>query len=308
VQALKQIVSVIIPVYNGANYLAEAIDSALAQSWPHCEVIVVDDGSNDGGATERIAQSYGDRIRYVHKRNGGVGSALNCGIQEMRGEYFSWLSHDDVYLPTKVEVELRAARAFIQPCLVLSDFARFFTGGKIPELHSIANGNEFAEKPLWAILEGKIHGCTMLVPREAFENCGRFDESRPTTQDYELWFRMALKYPFIHVPEVLVQSRQHEQQGSRAAQHLEEASLLWLEMLQRIPPATMIAYEGSELAFLRRVQRFLAKSPYATAAERVATLLPALKDRDVNDSRPKPRSWQLRGLHRRALAWLTGSP
>src|SRR5512140_3857263 len=96
------LVSVVIPVYNGANYLREAIDSALAQTYPHVEVIVVNDGSNDGGRTRAVATSFGSRVRYFEKENGGVASALNLGIREMRGAFFSWLSHDDVYYPEKI--------------------------------------------------------------------------------------------------------------------------------------------------------------------------------------------------------------
>ena len=77
------LVSIVIPVYNGANYLKESIDSALNQSYPHIEVIVVNDGSRDEGATEAVALSYGDRIRYFSKANGGCGSALNFGIKQM---------------------------------------------------------------------------------------------------------------------------------------------------------------------------------------------------------------------------------
>ena len=82
--------------------MREAIDSALAQTYPNLEVIVVNDGSRDNGLTEEIARSYGERIRYFSKPNGGVSSALNMGIRNMRGEYFSWLSHDDVYEPDKI--------------------------------------------------------------------------------------------------------------------------------------------------------------------------------------------------------------
>ena len=70
----QPLVSIVIPVYNGSNYLAEAIDSALAQTYPHCEVVVINDGSADGGATEAVALQYGHRIRYFAKENGGVAS------------------------------------------------------------------------------------------------------------------------------------------------------------------------------------------------------------------------------------------
>ena len=104
----QPLVSIVIPVYNGSNYMREAIDSALAQTYERVEVIVVNDGSTDD--TEQIALSYGERIRYFRKENGGVSSALNLGIKEMKGEYFSWLSHDDVYTPDKIEVQIDALR------------------------------------------------------------------------------------------------------------------------------------------------------------------------------------------------------
>ena len=87
-------VSIIIPCYNGEKYLKNAIDSALSQSYENIEVIVVNDGSEDD--TEKIALEYGKKIRYFKKKNGGVSSALNLGIKEMEGEYFSWLSHDEL--------------------------------------------------------------------------------------------------------------------------------------------------------------------------------------------------------------------
>ena len=104
--AFQPKVSIIIPVYNGAEFMREAIDSALAQTYPHIEVIVVNDGSRDDGATREIALSYGDRIRYFEKENGGVSSALNLGIRNMTGDYFSWLSHDDAYLPDNVQASV----------------------------------------------------------------------------------------------------------------------------------------------------------------------------------------------------------
>ena len=88
----KPLVSIIIPVYNGSNFMREAIDSALAQTYPNIEILVINDGSTDN--TREIALSYGDKIRYFEKENGGVATALNLGIREMRGEYFSGLSHE----------------------------------------------------------------------------------------------------------------------------------------------------------------------------------------------------------------------
>ena len=100
--AFNSLVSIVIPVYNGSNYLKEAIDSALAQTYSNIEVLVINDGSDDNNATHNIALSYGDKIKYYKKENGGVSSALNLGLTMMRGDYFSWLSHDDIYVEKKL--------------------------------------------------------------------------------------------------------------------------------------------------------------------------------------------------------------
>ena len=103
---MEPLVSIVIPVYNGENYLREAIESALSQTYESIEILVVNDGSTD--QTEQIAGAYGDRIRYFYKPNGGVASALNLAIREMKGEYFSWLSHDDFDYPEKIELLMKA--------------------------------------------------------------------------------------------------------------------------------------------------------------------------------------------------------
>ncbi|MDO5394131.1 MAG: glycosyltransferase family A protein, partial [Mycoplasmatota bacterium] len=99
-------VTLVIPVYNGSNYLKDAIDSALAQTYKNLEILVVNDGSNDEGKTRDIALSYGDKIKYYEKENGGVSTALNLAIKEMTGDYLSWLSHDDMYYPNKIERQI----------------------------------------------------------------------------------------------------------------------------------------------------------------------------------------------------------
>ena len=111
-------VSIIIPVYNGANYMRDAIDSALAQTYENIEVIVINDGSTDNGKTDKIARSYGDKIRYYNKKNGGVASAINYGLEKMTGDYFSWLSHDDRYLPNKVSDEI----SFLEEKKLINNF------------------------------------------------------------------------------------------------------------------------------------------------------------------------------------------
>ena len=208
-------VSIVIPVYNGSDYLSQAIDSALAQTYSAIsEIIVVNDGSNDGGATEDIALSYGDKVRYFFKENGGVASALNTAIHQMRGDYFSWLSHDDLYYPDKVESQVQSLLVEESPKTILyGDYAVFWnTPDEVREIR-------LAHLPpdrfrYFLTTMNALHGCTLLVPKSAFDECGLFSERLRTTQDYDLWFRLAGKYQFRHIPKLLVKARQHAEQGS----------------------------------------------------------------------------------------------
>lgn len=207
-------VSIVIPVFNGSDYLREAIDSALAQTYQNIEIIVINDGSNDNGATEQIALSYGDRVRYYSKENGGVASALNMAIGKMRGEYFSWLSHDDLYFVNKIEVQIRALAQMQDKRTVLySDFGVFYNNpDKLSEIKLPGVPPEHFR--YFITIMNSLHGCSLLVPASAFAECGLFDEKLRTTQDFDLWFRLAEKYKFVHLPQTLVKGRSHSEQGS----------------------------------------------------------------------------------------------
>lgn len=211
---MQPLVSIVIPVYNGSDYLREAIESALAQTYLSTEVIVVNDGSTDGGATEAIARSFGERIRYFSKPNGHVSSALNHGIANMRGKYFSWLSHDDMYYPEKVASQVAALESLGADTVVYGDYETLdVESGKRTEhrLPAIT-----PERFRWSLtVAARIHGCTLLVPRACFDLCGMFDTTLRTTQDYDMWFRIAGQHRFVHVPGVVVAARIHPGQGTK---------------------------------------------------------------------------------------------
>lgn len=205
-------VSIVIPVYNGANYLLEAIESALDQTYPNIEVIVVNDGSTDDGATEQIAFSFGNKIRYLFKENGGVASALNAGIRLMSGEYFSWLSHDDVYYSCKVAEQIEFLGELGRQTVVYSDYDVIDSSSRIIRSVSIKH---YAPHEIRRalILDYPIHGCSILVPIECFNRVGYFDERLKTTQDCDMWFRIANFYDVIHMPISLIKIREHPAQG-----------------------------------------------------------------------------------------------
>lgn len=219
-RSFEPLVSIIIPVYNGSNFLGEAIESALRQTYKKIEVIVVNDGSTDHGLTAKIAEKYLDKIIYLEKANGGVATALNFGIQYMKGGFFSWLSHDDLYLPNKIADQVRCLAALPAPArsIIYGDYA-FFENDPSQAV-SINLGSRYPDEfRLYITRENTLHGCTLLIPRNALVREGGFNPTLLTTQDYDLWFRMAKRYKFFHLSSIGVLSRRHVAQGSNRFRH-----------------------------------------------------------------------------------------
>ena len=251
-------VSIIIPVYNGSNYLKEAIDSALAQTYPNCEVLVVNDGSCDEGKTETIALSYGDRIRYFKKENGGVASALNMGIRQMTGEYFSWLSHDDVYYPNKVEREVQAIIESGDPTKLVQceyDFYDEATGTYTPTDFSKTYTIKQLTNSVFCVLQLQIHACCALIHKSHFDRVGMFDESRPYTQDVEMWFRIFRNQKSLWVTEHLYKVRVHAQSDSKHYYDAwnKENSKLYLLMMQQLSNGELAKMYGTAETALCRI-------------------------------------------------------
>lgn len=221
-------VSIIIPVYNGADYLREAIDSALSQTYSNLEVIVVNDGSCDNGATEQIALSYGNKIRYFRKENGGVSSALNLGINQMTGMYFSWLSHDDKYNINKIANSVKYLSGFRdrEHMIALCGSCHINEKSEIIrnapchfEKNVVYSGQEVNS----VMLEyGVVNGCCLLIPKCVFSECGYFHEGLRYNQDALMWHQIfSHGYRLIAAPEQRdVMYRLHANQTSKTRRDL----------------------------------------------------------------------------------------
>ncbi len=222
-------VSIIIPVYNGSDYISEAIDSAIAQTYKNTEILVINDGSNDAWKTEKIVQSYWKQVKYFYKKNGWVATALNLWIEQMTWEYFSWLSHDDLYLPEKIATQIALLEKIEHRdnVIVFSDFELIDElWKKINDIHIKYSPEQILYK---LVVNSFINGCTLLIPKEAFKKVWKFQLWLQHCQDYHLWFRMLKKYSFINASKILVKSRQHAGQDSKS--HLFKAmkERKWLE-------------------------------------------------------------------------------
>lgn len=207
-------VSIIIPVYNGSNYLKFAIDSALSQNYSNFEVIVVNDGSNDQDATKNIALKYSKKIRYFEKENGGVATALNLGISKMEGDFFSWLSHDDLYYPDKLEKQIDFYHGLTDnKVIVFSNQDIIDSKGRIQKSKNIKFDSSNIVFNL--LIDSFIGGCSLLIPKQLFSDVGIFNPALKAVQDYDLWFRALNKgYIFKHCPITSNMSRIHFLQDS----------------------------------------------------------------------------------------------
>lgn len=269
----EPMVSVVIPVYNGADYLREAIDSVLAQDYANIEILVINDGSCDDGQTEAIARGYGERIRYIAKANGGVATALNRGLKEMRGEYFAWLSHDDLYLPHRISAQIKALSGHTDKrAIVYGDYALFVDGPQIVQIQEFAKrfSVEQLNTPLFAVLHRAVHGCTVLIHRSHFERVGGFDESLLATQDYDMWFRLMRGQAICYVPGVRVHSRIHKNQGSRALVGFQtvESEALWKRLFSLLTHTEIVQLGGNEEAFFEELAReFAEETTYPQTAQ-----------------------------------------
>ena len=219
----EPLVSIVIPVYNGANYLKEAIEAALAQTYKRIEIIVVNDGSTDDGESAKIALSYGDKIRYFEKSNGGVSTALNLAIANMNGEWFSWLSHDDLYLPDKIlhqieflnKILLKHRDIDLNRTVVYCKNYTINKKGKIikRKIFMLPKHLDRQHMILAHLKNYRIGGCAVLVPIKAFSDVGGFDVDCRTASDKEYWFRLINHgYDFYFLNERLVKNRVHKKQ------------------------------------------------------------------------------------------------
>lgn len=217
----RSLVSVIIPTYNRASLVCRAIDSVLAQSHHHLEVIVVDDGSTD--ATADTLRRYQHRIRVVRQDNGGPSRARNRGIAEASGDFVAFLDSDDTWYPTKIErqVELLEHVGDDVPCcvcnaLMVSPDGSSASTFEYADLRPDIAAGIWSNVPQVLLTRFLLTTQALLVRRKALQAVGGFDESLSLLEDHDLALRLSLQGPWAFLAETLV--RYHaESPGSLAA-------------------------------------------------------------------------------------------
>ncbi|MDQ0232508.1 glycosyltransferase family 2 protein [Metabacillus malikii] len=206
---LNPLISVVIPFYN-CRYVNQAIVSVLKQSYPHIEIIVVNDGST---TNQHLITPYMSKITYIEQENKGVAAALNAGIEKANGLFIAWLSSDDLFEPNKIKKQLKFMKSK-NAMISFTDFNLIDKNSSIIKKNLSKNYvNE--QEILETFLEScPINGCTVMMHRNVIESIGTFNEQLKFTQDYEYWLRVALEHPIYYLPVALTNYRTHEQMGS----------------------------------------------------------------------------------------------
>jgi glycosyltransferase involved in cell wall biosynthesis len=211
---MSQDVSVVIPAYNAARFISDAIDSVLSQSFKPAEIIVVDDGSTDG--TGSIVEGYRDKVRYIYQANAGPATARNRGVREARGEWIAFLDSDDYWDARHIEMMLQAAEADRDAALV-------YCGKKIVDV----DGVELPDYPRQTLFpSGWIFSdmfqanyisstSVVFVKREVVLDLGGFNKGMRNAEDYDLWMRITAIAPIRGVPEYTVNYRVHDSNLTR---------------------------------------------------------------------------------------------
>lgn len=201
------LVSIVIPCYNDERFIGEAIRSALGQTYPSIEVIVIDDGSTDGSL--EVIRSLRDCVRWETGPNRGGSAARNRGLALARGELIQFLDADDLLHPEKLERQV----PIVQACskhIVYSDFV-IVDGATEQAIEVPRNGETDMDPVVFALRRPKLRTSAPIHRRERLEAIGGFDERLPCAQEYDLHIRLACEgVAWKRLPEVLYTCRERD--------------------------------------------------------------------------------------------------
>ncbi|HBR15679.1 MAG TPA: hypothetical protein DD723_09130 [Candidatus Omnitrophica bacterium] len=227
---MKPIVSVIIPSYNCAKYLPEALDSVVAQTYQDYEVIIINNGSSDN--TEQIVQSYiqrfGPRFRYIYQENSGVSCARNAGIQTAQGKYLAMLDADDKWYPHRLAEGIKVIESAEDIGLVHARSMRITETGE--QIGSVQRDTRYLTGWIFEhvfLRRANISCPTVLLKKECCDKVDLFDEhlSMLGSEDRELWMRIAQKYRIVFIDDILSYYRVRKGSMSRNNQRMLKAQL-----------------------------------------------------------------------------------
>ena len=231
----KPNVTVIIPTYNRANFLVEAIESVFKQSYPNFELIIIDDGSED--ETRERLEPYRDRLRYHYQKNGGISSARNQGLRLAEGEYVAYLDSDDLWKKHKMKTQMDYLEKRPHTQICYTDEIWIRNGNRV-------NPKKIHRKHSGWIFQHCIPLCIIslssaIMRKSLFDQVGLFDEELPACEDYDLWLRVSLVAPIHFIPIPLIIKRGgHPDQLSQKYWGMDRFRMRALEKILKKPHLT----------------------------------------------------------------------
>jgi len=205
---MQHSISVIMPTYNGMQYIKQAIDSALNQSLPIYELIIVDDGSIDD--TKHIIKEYGDQVRYIQQKNKGAASAYNTGIEAATGNYIAFLEHDDIWLPNKNALQIQFIKDHPEYSMIFSPVKLIKDGlpSKKSGIYSQECRGEYCFSDFFN--RNRVLNCSsVMIKTTTLKSVGKLREDLLLSFDYDLWLRIAANHKIFCITPPLAQYRIH---------------------------------------------------------------------------------------------------
>jgi hypothetical protein len=273
-------VSVVIPTFNHATFLPDAIDSALGQDYRNFEIVIVDDGSTDG--SRAVAAGYLDRVRYIWQENAGLSAARNAGINAARGGHIAFLDADDTWSPTFLSTVMARWQADPELGAVYTGFSTMDRAGRaLPQNGTAAVPEDALHDRL---LDGEFFvPSAVVVKRDCFDNVGLFDETLRGSEDWDMWMRVARKYRFAGIPTPLVNYRVHGSNMSGNPEYMLRYQLMVVEKHFGPPGGPPESWPREQQRALAAVYRYAVQGYYlrgdaATAGQYLRCALEANPD------------------------------
>lgn len=205
------------PAYNAAPFIEDSIHSVLEQDYPHIELIVVDDGSQDN--TTEVAEKFGSQVKVLKQKNAGPASARNLGIHASKGTFIAFLDADDVWLPGKISAQVQYLQKHPEIGVVFGGFFRWYSDpdGNFSSAPTPLNLNNttklVTEHSGWIykdiLLDSVICIITAMIRRSVIEKVGYFDESLQTGEDYDFWLRVSQQFRAAELDRTMAYYRMH---------------------------------------------------------------------------------------------------
>lgn len=236
---MTSIVSVILPCYNGARWIREAIESVLAQTYKDFELIIVDDGSTDSSGKIVSLYSNDARVCYIYQKNRGFSAAINKGIRESSGDFVGFIGQDDLWMPKKLKEQVNYLRKHQNVDLVHSNYYIIDLEGKIVKKRNtkMQEPPSTGENVKELFLGNFIAFETVLVRKKSLEEVGVFDERMIAFSDHDMWLRIAGSSNIGYIDLPLVKKRHHEAQLSRVREEagIKDELLITKKAIDRYP-------------------------------------------------------------------------